>query len=110
MENSMDDDECNGEELRFRLLQALDWVKRTGWLSRGKDTELAARVFDTWLLATETQACAQQGRDRMALLETLYAVFRDRHGVEATQHLCVIFNVALEAHARLREDRGGGVP
>lgn len=106
----MNDRERNAEDLRFRLLQALDWVQRTGWLSRGKDAEVAARVFDTWLLATETQACAQQGRDRLALLETLHTVFRDRHGVEAAQHLCVIFDVALEAQVRLREAGGGDLP
>ena len=103
-------DDCQNVEvgIRTRLLQALDWVQRTGWSSRKQDTEVAARVFDTWLAATDNQACDDGGRDRLALLETLYAAFSDRYGVEAAQHLCVIFDVAFEAHACPREDGGGG--
>ena len=106
----MDDRENAEVSIRIRLLQALDWVQRTGWPSRRQDTNVAARIFDSWLTATDAQAREHSGRDRLALLETLHAVFRNRHGDEAAQHLCVIFDVALEAHARLREDRGGDVP
>lgn len=106
----MGDREGTAEGLRFRLLQALIWVRRTGWPSRGNDTKVAARIFDTWLAATDTQVSEQGERNRLALLETLYEVFRDRHGIEAAQHLCVIFGVALEAQARLREGGGGNVP
>ena len=106
----MDDHECNGEGLHFRLLQALDWVQRTGWPSRGGDTKVAARIFDTWLAATDPHVSEQGERDRLALLETLYEVFRDRQGIEAAQHLCVIFGVALEAQVCLREGSDGGMP
>lgn len=85
-----------------RLLQALDWVRRSGWTTYAEDTALAARVLDTWKAAS-AQA-KQQGRclDRRVLWETLHIVFSDRYGDEVARHLTVIFTVSLEQHLRRR--------
>ena len=101
----MRSDESSTNDLSQRMVQVIDWVHRTGWPTRERDTAMAAQVFDVWLAATEGQRHAGGQRDRSALLDALHAVFSAGHDDEAAEHLCALFAVTLESHLRSREHR-----
>jgi len=103
----MHSDEPSANDLSQRLVQVIDWVHRTGWPTRDRDTAMAAQVFDAWLVATNSQRCAGGKRDRAALLDALHAVFSAGSNEEATEHLCALFAVCLESHLRSREKHDG---
>lgn len=72
------------------LLKALNWVHRTGWLTREMDTITAMRNFD---------ACkVRRGpfTEFEDLVGSLWAVFDDQYDDEVAGHLVVIFLVSLE--------------
>jgi hypothetical protein len=96
----------NENDLSQQLLRVLDWVHRTGWPTRARDTTMAAEVFDAWRSATDGTCRQSKPHDRPALLEALHSVFSADHGADATEHLCVLFAVAFEAHLRSCERDG----
>jgi hypothetical protein len=95
-------------DLSHQLLRVLDWVHLTGWPTRSQDTAMAAEVFDAWRLATDDTCRHGKPHDRLVLLESLHSVFSTVHDADATEHLCVLFAITLEAHMRsATHDRGG---
>jgi hypothetical protein len=86
--------------LTVALLRALDWVHRTGWLTRDDDTEVAARLYDTW------RSSPGASEDRHALVEALWFAFSARHGDDVARHLTAIFAVSLESHGRSHASAG----
>jgi hypothetical protein len=93
-------------DLSQPLLRVLDWVHRTGWPTRARDTAMAAEIFDAWRSATDNTGRQSEPHDRSALLEALHGVFSADHDADATEHLCVLFAVAFEAHLRSGERDG----
>jgi len=87
-------------DLSQPLLRVLDWVHRTGWPTRARDTAMAAEVFDAWRSANVDACRPSEPHDRRALLDALHGAFSAAHDADATEHLCVLFAVAFEAHVR----------
>jgi len=98
------------DALHARLLQAIDWVQRTGWSTREGDVALAMQVFDVWCAAPPQLAGTTDPSDHDALTEALHAVFTSRYGGKVACHLTTIFTLSLELHLRTRRPGNGGDP
>jgi hypothetical protein len=98
------------DALHVRLLQAMDWVQRTGWPTREGDLALAMQIFDVWCVAAPQVAGTTDPEDHDALAEALQAVFVSRYGDEAACHLTTIFTLSLELHLRTRQPGSKGEP
>lgn len=96
------------DALNTRLLQAIDWVQRTGWTTREGDMALAMQIFDGWCAAAPQLASTTDPEDHDALVEALQAAFVGWYGDEVVCHLTTIFTLSLELHLRTRHTGGKG--
>jgi hypothetical protein len=83
-----------------RMVAVVDWVHRTGWPARVRDTDMAMRLFDAWRQATQPMASHGDEPDRRAILEALTLVFSDYYDSESVEHLCALFAAVFELHLR----------
>jgi hypothetical protein len=72
------------------LLEAIDWVHRTGWRNRQHDDATARWVFDGWR--------GNEGRsDTRPLLTALQEVFQDFYDHDDAKHLCNLYEIIFNA-------------
>jgi len=82
------------------LDQALEWVRETGWPSRGEDTAIADRVYKSWIVQTNAEWTTTHSRDREKLSEAIEAAFRPIRDDRAADCIYVILMSELELRAR----------
>lgn len=88
------------------LLEAIDWIQRTGWPTRRADEGEACEIFDAWWDDVRAGREPPEAGRRASLRDALYRAFESRHGVTVAEHLCAVFDAVFWVHAQSRQDTG----
>ncbi|WP_266180217.1 hypothetical protein [Dyella humicola] len=85
------------------LLDAIDWIQRTGWPTRRTDEAMACQIFDVWWDGVRAQGEQQDADRRASLNNALHRAFEARYEKVATDHLCAVFGAAFWIHTQSRQ-------
>ncbi len=92
------------------LLEAIDWIQRTGWPTRRADEAMACQIFDAWWDDMKASGDSLGAGRRASLSQELRRAFEARHGKAVADHLCTVFDAVFWAHAQSRRGANGHHP
>ena len=89
--------------LNEALLDAIDWILRTGWPTRRTDEAVACEIFDAWWVDVKARGVQPDTDRRASLSEALHRAFEAQHGKAVAGHLRTLFDAVFWVHTQSRQ-------